>query len=122
MNTITRQTGVTFSGFIMIAAILVSVAIFGMKLIPSYMENGKIQKAMDAIVKDPAMQTATIAEIQQAFYKRALAIDNVTSVSENDLEISKEGGKLEISAKYNAKIPVAGNVYLLIEFNPKAPK
>lgn len=122
MKAMAKQSGVTFSGFIMVAAIFVSVAIFSMKLIPAYMENGKIQKALDAIVRDPAMQAATIPEIKDSFSKRAIIMDSVTSVTTDDLVISKESGKLSISASYSAKIPLAGNVSLLVEFSPAAPK
>ena len=117
-----QQRGVTFGGFIMILALLGGLAIFSMKLIPAYMENGKIQKAFDAITHDPAMQTATVAEIRDSFYKRANTMDNVTTVTSNDIEINKEGGRLKLSASYSTKIPLAGNVSLLIEFNPSAPK
>lgn len=123
MKTILKQQrGVTFGGFIMVLALLGGLAIFAMKLIPAYMENGKIQKALDVIVRDPAMQTATLEEIRQSFYKRAITMDNVTSIAEKDLDISKANGKLSISASYSAKIPLAGNVSLLVDFNPSAPK
>lgn len=122
MKNSVNQGGFSFGGFIMVLVIVVAVAIFSMKLIPSYMDNGKIQKAMDSIVRDPAMQTATVADIKMAFYKRAITMDNVTALSEDDIEVYKEGGKLSLSASYNVKIPVAGNVSLLLEFNPSAPK
>lgn len=122
MKAIVKQRGVTFTGFIMVAAVLVSVAIFSMKLIPAYMENGKIQKAFDAIVRDPALQAGTVFEIKEAFYKRANTMDNVTTVTSNDIVISKENGVLTLSASYSAKIPLAGNVSLLVEFNPTASR
>jgi hypothetical protein len=122
MKTIVKQNGVTFGGFIMVLALLGGLAIFSMKLIPAYMENGKIQKAFDAITHDPAMQTATVAEIKDSFYRRAITMDSVTGVSAEDIVISKESGALTLSASYSKKVPLAGNVSLLIEFNPTAPK
>lgn len=122
MKVFKKQWGVTFGGFIMVACLLVFVAIFSMKLIPAYMENGKIQKALDAIARDPAMQNAPVAEIRDAFYKRANTMDDVTAVNQGDLEISKENGRLTLSASYKVILPLAGNVKLLIEFNPTAPK
>lgn len=122
MKVFKKQRGVTFGGFIMIACLLVFVAISSMKLIPAYMENGKIQKALDAIARDPAMQNAPVAEIRDAFYKRANTMDDVTAVNQGDLEISKENGRLTLSASYKVILPLAGNVKLLIEFNPTAPK
>lgn len=123
MKTILKQQrGVSFGGFIMVLALLGGLAIFAMKLIPAYMENGKVQKAFDAIVRDPAMQASTVAEIKSSYYKRAVTMDDVTNVSQNDIEISKEDGKLKLSASYSKKIPLFGNISLLIEFNPSAPK
>lgn len=113
-----QQRGVSFSGFIVTLVILVAAAVFAMKLIPAYMENGKIQKAFDAIVHDPAMQNGTEKDIRMSFYNRAVAIDSVTVISQNDIEITRDNGVLTLSANYNVKIPVAGNVSLLIEFNP----
>lgn len=122
MKTNFQQRGVTFGGFIMVLVLLVVAAIITMKLIPAYMENGKVQKAFEAIVRDPEMSNATIADIRESFYKRAITMDNVTTVSAADIDIYKEGTSLTLSAKYSAKIPLAGNVSLLIEFTPSASK
>lgn len=122
MKTISKQSGVTLGGLMITLALIGGLAIFAMKLIPAYIENSKIQKAFDVIVHDPAMEAATIREIKDSFQKRANIIDDVSSVNTNDIEISKEGGKLKLSASYTKKIPLMGNISLLIEFNPTAPK
>ena len=122
MKSMLKQRGVSLGGLVMVLILFMALAMFAMKLIPAYMENGKIQKAFDAIVRDPAMQNATPADIKDAYYKRANVMDAVTRVNQGDIEINKEDGRLQLSASYNTKIPLAGNVSLLIEFNPKAPK
>jgi hypothetical protein len=122
MKTISTQSGVTFGGFIMILALLGGLAIFSMKLIPAYMESGKIQKAFDVITHDPAMQAASVAEIKESFSKRANIMDDVSTLNSSDIEISKADGKLTLSASYSKKIPLVGNVSLLLEFNPSSPK
>ena len=45
-------------------------------------------------------------------------IDDIKSVQPDDLEISKEGGKVVVSASYQVTIPLAGNISLLMDFNP----
>jgi hypothetical protein len=122
MKILAKQRGLTLSGFMMGAILFIFVAMFGMKLIPAYMENGKIQKAFEAIVRDPAMQTAPVSEIKSSYYKRANTIDTVTAVMPDDLVIGKDAGSITISASYSKKIPLAGNISVLIEFNPSAPK
>lgn len=117
-----QQKGVTFSGFIVVIVLLAAAAIFSMKLIPAYMQNAKIQKAFDAIVRDPEMQNAQIKDIRMSFFNRAVTMDSVTVINQDDIEISKENGTLTLSASYNVKVPFAGNVSLLIEFNPTTAK
>jgi len=122
MKALKKQGGVSFGGFIMVLALLGGLAITSMKFIPVYMENAKIQKAFDVIVQDPAMQAGTNAEIQDSFYKRANVMDAVSAVTLNDIVIARDGKSLSLSANYTVKVPLAGNVSLLIEFSPHAPK
>lgn len=122
MKNIVKQGGFSFGGFVVGLVIFVALAIFGMKLIPAYMENGKIQKAFDAIVHDPAMQDAPAKDIRMSFFNRATTMDSVTAISSDDIEISKDNGRLVLSANYNVKVPLAGNVSLLIEFKPASEK
>ena len=122
MKTTAKQNGVTFIGMIMFAIVLVLVAIFSLKLIPVYMDDGKIQKSLDAMVRDPALQSASADEIRNSFSKRVNIMDGVTVVNPADLDISNDNGRLTVSVPYSVKIPFAGNVSLLIEFKPSASK
>ena len=120
MRSIAKQCGITFSGFLMVAFMIVFVFIFGMKLIPAYLENAKIQKSFEGIVHDPELQSGTPSAIRQSFSKRGNIMNAVTAVNPEDLKINAENGRLTVSAKYTVTIPLAGNVSLLIEFNPSA--
>lgn len=117
-----QQQGFSFTGFIVGAAIFISVAIFAMKLIPSYMQNAKVQKAFDAMVRDPGLQNASEKDIRMSFFNRAVTIDSVSVVSQDDIEIFRDNGVLVLSANYSVKVPLAGNVSLLIEFHPTTAK
>jgi hypothetical protein len=121
MNTIKHQKGLSFTGFIMVAFLFVVVAIFTLKMMPVYLDNAKVQKAFDAIVRDPALQGATSDEIKNAYYNRS-TIDSITAVNVQNIEIYKENGQLYISAKYDVKIPLFGNATLLLQFHPSAPQ
>lgn len=122
MKTAARQRGFTFGGFIMVLVIFIVLAIMSMKLIPAYMENAKIQKAFDAIVHDPAMQSAPVKDIRMSFFNRAITMDAVTVISQEDIEINKDDGGLVLSADYNVKVRIGGNASLLLEFHPTTAK
>jgi hypothetical protein len=120
MKTLAKdQRGIGFSGFIVIAMVVVLAAIMGMKLIPAYVKSAQITEIFKEIVRDPAMQNAPIKDIQMSFIRRA-EINNIRDVSVQDVEISKDSGQLTISTSYTVRIPLAGNATLLLDFNPSS--
>ncbi len=115
-----QQHGFSFGGFLIILILLVFGALFGFKLIPAYMENGKVQNMLEAIAHDPDMQTASIAELRNSFDKRA-SVNWVTSVKGADLVIEKgQDGRPVLSTSNEVRIKLAGNMTLLLEFNPSS--
>ncbi|HEY6095332.1 MAG TPA: DUF4845 domain-containing protein [Gallionellaceae bacterium] len=115
---IKQQHGFSFTGFIVAACLLISAAIFAMKVVPSYMENKKVQKAFDTIASDPVMQNASENEVRMSFFNRAVTMDAVTVVNERSIDVYKDNGRLVLSADYNVKVPLFGNASLLLEFHP----
>lgn len=111
-----KQRGVSFSGFLAVAVILIFVAIGGMKILPAYIENNEIKGIFDTIARDPEMQGAQVKDVREAFAKRAM-MNNIKVVSAADIEVSKEGGKLSLSVSYAVKIPLIANATLVLEFN-----
>ena len=68
-----RQQGVSLMALIFGFAILVIVAIFGMKVIPSYLEFRSAKNAIDAL----ARQGGSPADIRRNFESRS-AIDDIS--------------------------------------------
>ncbi len=116
-----RQCGLSFVGFILGALLLVIVATFGLKLVPAYVENAQINKIFAAIANDPEMLRASISDIRASYMRRA-SIDNVTAIRAEDIKIVNYGNKLVLSAEYDVKLPLAGNVSLYVEFKPSSAK
>ena len=121
MNTAmpSKQRGLTFSGFLSGAVILIFVSITGLKLIPAYMQDSTIKNVFISIVNDPEMQKASPRDIRMAFIKRA-SIDNIRAINAEDIDIAKDGDRLVLSASYTVKIPLVANISLYLEFNPSS--
>lgn len=115
------QRGLSFSGFIFGAFILVLASIFAFKVIPAYIENASIKSLFVTIANDPDMQKAKPGEIRMSFAKRA-SIENISAIKAEDIEIEMDGDKLVLSASYPVKVPLGGNISLYIEFNPSSAK
>jgi len=116
-----KQLGITFSGFIMVAFVLIFVAILGMKLVPAYIHSAEISSIFKAVASDPAMQSASIKEIKDSYSRRAY-INAINDISPDDIEVVKENANLSLSANYAVKIPLVANITLLLEFNPSSDK
>lgn len=116
-----KQRGLSFSGFIFGAVILVLAITTGMKLIPAYMQDAKIGNLFTVIANDPEMQKASLRDIRMSFTKRA-SIDGINAINAEDIEITSNGGRLVLSASYAVKIPLAGNISLYMDFSPASAK
>ncbi|MDP2804469.1 MAG: DUF4845 domain-containing protein [Gallionellaceae bacterium] len=114
-----KQRGIGMASLIMIIAAVLFVFILAMKLIPAYLHNIQIQKIFKTVVADPEMQSAAIKDIRASYDKRA-SMDYITDITSADIEVSKDGANLTLSASYTVKVPVAGNVSLVLEFNPSS--
>ncbi len=109
-----RQAGVSLGGLLVILFVVVILGIFGMKLVPAYIEYAKCKNAIEAIAQDRS-KTASVAEVRKAFDARA-TIDDITAVKPADLEITKDGNDVVISFAYRKELPIAGNVGLYVDF------
>lgn len=106
-----RQRGVSMLGIMLICVVIVMVAVGALKVIPAYIEYGKVKTAAFAS-KDGAK---SVADVQRAFDRRA-QVDDISVISGKDLDIGKEGNNIIVSFKYDKKIPLFQNVSVLLEF------
>ena len=81
-----EQDGVSLMGLIVALFLVVIVALFAMKIIPSFLEFRSAKTAIEQV----ARSAQNAGEARRAFENRA-TIDNIDSVKPSDLEISREG-------------------------------
>ena len=86
-----------------------------MKALPPWIEYGNLMKAVKGTAADSGLKDASLKQVRDAFGKRA-DMDDVKSVTPQDLDITKEGGELVISFSYTRKVPLFGNASLVFDF------
>jgi len=109
----TKQRGVGLMGLIIGLVILVVLALFAMKVIPSYMEFASAKSAIESIARDQQINTPQM--VRNAFEARA-QVDNINSVKATDLEITKDGNRMAVSFAYRKEVPLFTNVGLYIDY------
>lgn len=110
-----KQRGLSLTTMLVACAVLFVGALVGMKVMPEWIEFGKIKKAVVATAGDGSLREGTVAQVRQAYQKRA-EIDDIKSIGPQDLEITKEGSELVISFAYQKKVPLFANVSLVFDF------
>ncbi len=111
-----HERGMSFIGMFFVIVLIVFAAIVVMKVMPAYFEYFAVKRALSQIEKE---QPASVAQIRQAFDRRAM-IDDIKSISSKDLEIQKSGNSSSVSASYQVTVPLFANLSLLIDFSASA--
>ncbi|APW36978.1 DUF4845 domain-containing protein [Rhodoferax koreense] len=105
-----NQRGISFLGLVVMVALGVSIFIVGAKVVPTVIEHQAILKAVEK-----AKTGNTVPEVRSIFDKAA-TIDDISSISGKDLDVSKNGDKVVVSFAYNKEIELFGPAYLLIKY------
>ena len=106
-----RQHGLSFIGLVFLIAIVVAVVGVGAQSVPVFLEYQAIAKAANKA----AAEGSTVAEVKASF-DRAAAIDDIKSVSGNDLQVTKVNDKVVVGYEYSREIPLVGPAYLVYRF------
>ena len=106
-----EQQGLSLLGLIFVLFIAVIVAIFAMKVVPSFLEFRTSKYAIEAV----ARSAQNPAEVRRAFDNRA-TIDNITTISGKDLEITREGNQIVVAFAYRKEVSLFGPVGLYIDY------
>ena len=107
-----QQYGVSIMGLLIALVLVIVLALFGMKVIPSVMEYRTAKGAIQAVARSGATSPQ---DVRRAFENRA-TIDNISSVRPQDLEITREGNQVVIGFAYRKEIPLFTGVGLYLDF------
>jgi len=115
-----RQRGVTFVGMIFIAALIVLGAIIALKLVPAYIEYATVVQHLREIARSPDARGSP-REIQILFSKRA-QIDDIKAITADDIEVIRDGDSVVLTANYQSKVKLFGNLSACIDFEASSSK
>ncbi|MDN3920923.1 DUF4845 domain-containing protein [Roseateles violae] len=108
-----RQRGISLLGLLFWAVLIAFTGVVAARVFPTVLEYYTIKRVIDRIaVSNPATVPAVRAE-----FERAKQVEySITSISAQDLVISKENDKLKIAFAYDKQVDLAGPVFLLIKY------
>ncbi|MGZ8156758.1 MAG: DUF4845 domain-containing protein [Burkholderiales bacterium] len=114
-----KQKGLTLTGMIVASILVVFLILLAFRVVPVYIEYNTIQKQFRGMAEDPSLRGARRSDVERAWAARA-TVDNITSVTGDNMTLEREGDRWVISADYSVKVPVVYNVSLCIDFHPSS--
>lgn len=115
------QRGISLNMLMLGGMVLALASLLAMRALPPWIEYGNLMKAVKGTASDAGLKDTSVAKVREAFTRRA-DMDDVKSITAADLDITKEGGELVISFKYEKKVPLFSNVSLLFDFEGSSSK
>lgn len=110
-----KQHGMTAIGFVMLLGMIAFFTAIALKLTPLYLEHFEVSSVLKSFAQEPGIASKSAAEIEDIIMKR-LGINDVTHVTKDNIEISKEDGKISIVISYEARVPMLANIDIVANF------
>lgn len=109
-----RQRGLSFLGLLVVGGLLAVSGVIVAQIVPTAIEYQAINKAANK-----AREGNSVPEVRSIFDKAA-AVDNISSISGKDLEVTKVGDKIVVSFAYEREIHLVGPGYLTLKYTGRS--
>ena len=122
-----RQRGLTLVSLLLICIVIGFTSLVVMRVVPTFIEYQNIKKALVRAVSSSGNNNP---EAIRSAFDRSQAIDDFSAISSKDLKIEKGAGcllytsdaaeQLQVSFKYEKRIPLFGPASLVIDYEGDA--
>jgi hypothetical protein len=113
LRPLASQRGITLIGLLTWTILIGFAGYVVIRVVPTVSEFYTIQGVIDRLAANPA---STVPEIRRTFDRQRQIDATITSVTGNDLDITKENERVVIGFAYEKEIPLLGPTFLLIKY------
>ena len=110
-----RQRGITFLGLLILAVLVGVVVLAGIKLVPMYINDMKLSKALEGIPEELNGKEVTIQSIQYALYKK-FSVEDI-NLPKDSIKVAPSKNGFSVQIKYENRASYLGDVWLMIVFD-----
>lgn len=111
-----RQQGLTLISIALILGLIGFFTLLTLKIVPIYMDHGKVVSALAALKEMPDIATKSEFEVRDSLSKR-FTMNYVYDVTKDDIKVIKHGNYLKVQIEYETVVKIAGNLSALAEFS-----
>lgn len=113
------QKGFTLASLSFVLLLIGFVVYTALKLFPVYMEAFTVKSSVASLETDKNQEFSGPSAVRQALSKR-FGINNITTVSLDDISVTSEKGMFIVDVDYEVRIPYFRNINLLLTFENHA--
>ena len=115
-----RQTGITFIGWLFLLTPVALVGYAGIRLVPMYLNYMKVAKALEQTASENTGETTlNVDSVRRALDKR-FDIDGVTYPETSSISVARDGTHWVLTADYEDSAPMFAGISLLVHFEKRA--
>jgi len=113
-----RQQGMTFIGLMFVLVLCGIVGYAGVRLVPVYLNYMKLVRTMEAAAAEykNGEGGGDLGAVRKSL-DRHWSIEDITTVEQKDIEITREDGGLQLHIAYDDSAPYMANVSLQVHFD-----
>ncbi|MFI3157230.1 MAG: DUF4845 domain-containing protein [Methylococcaceae bacterium] len=111
-----RQQGLTLISLVLLLGLIGFFVLLTLKIVPIYLDHGKVKSALAALKESPDIQMKSEAEIRESLTKR-FNINYVYDVTPDEIKIVKHGEYLKVDIEYETVVKLVANLSVLAEFH-----
>jgi hypothetical protein len=111
-----RQQGLTLISLVFLLGLIGVFVLLTLKIVPIYMDHGKVKSALEALEETPDLATKGEFEIRDSLNKR-FQINYVYDVKSDDIKVTKHGNYVKVEIEYETVVKLVGNLSVLAEFH-----
>lgn len=110
------QRGFSKLGLLCMLVLVVSVFTFGLKVLPVYIDHNFVRGVAETLVESGRASSMTQAEVRVEI-AASLRVNNVRNFDLDDIATTRAGGSSVINISYERRIPLAGNIDVILSFD-----
>jgi Domain of unknown function (DUF4845) len=115
-----RQTGITFIGWLFLLTPVALVGYAGIRVTPLYLNYMKVAKALEQTATENTGETTlNVDAVRRALDKR-FDIDGVKYPEVKAISVSRDGTNWVLAADYEDVAPLFADISLLVHFEKRA--
>jgi hypothetical protein len=117
MSMRSKQTGVTFIGWIILLTPMALCGYVGIRLAPVYLNYMKVARTLESVKTEFKGTDAGSQQVLRTAIEKNLNIESVDYPDVKDIKITRDGKSWAINASYDDQAPLFSNIFILVTFD-----